>query len=61
MNGNQEVTERLREAICDAAERLALDPASITSPTPAAITARTRDGDLVRLDVSSYPPDGLSR
>ena len=61
MNGDKETTERLRELIRAAAAQLELKPESISSPTPSAITARTRAGDLVRLDVSNYPSDGLSR
>ena len=53
--------EQIRAALRAAAERLALDPASITSPTPASITARRMDGHLVRMDVSTYAPSELSR
>jgi hypothetical protein len=36
------------------AEQLALDPASICSPAPHSITARTYGGSLLRVDLSLY-------
>lgn len=54
MSDREHIVQRLREALCVAATRLALDPDSVTSPSPFAITARTTGGRLLRLDVSSY-------
>lgn len=61
MSDQEQTVEQLRETLRAAATRLAVDPASITSPTPAAITARTTSGQLLRVDVSSYAPCELSR
>ena len=36
------------------AARLALDPTSITSPSPGVITARDSSGNLLLVDVSTY-------
>ena len=55
------IMNALREMLRARAAHLALDPASITSPTPGAITGRAFDGSLVRLDVSTYAPTELSR
>ena len=54
------VVRAIRELLRARAEQLALDPASINSPSPAAITGRTRDGALLRLDVSTYQAAELS-
>lgn len=63
MNG--EDARRLNELLCAAlrahATRLALDPASITSPAPGAITARGMNGSLLRVDYRNYQPSELSR
>jgi hypothetical protein len=61
VTNDDEFVRAVREALREQATRFALDPASITSPTPAAITGRTADGALVRLDVSTYRPAELSR
>lgn len=50
----------LRELLRQEATRLGLDPASIASPAPNAITAKALDGSLLRLDVSRYQPMELS-
>lgn len=50
----------LREVLRSRAAQLSLDPATITSPSPNAITAKTPDGSLLRLDVSRYEPMELS-
>lgn len=55
-----EVIEQLREALAARAARLGLDPDSIGSPAPGAITARTRRGELLRLDLCSYRAHELS-
>jgi hypothetical protein len=55
------IVDALREVLRTRATHLALDPASITSPTSGAITGRAADGSLVRLDVSTYQPTELSR
>jgi hypothetical protein len=47
-------TAALRALLREAASRLELDPASVNSPTPNAITAMAPDGTLLRLDVSRY-------
>lgn len=47
-------TSELRDLLHREARRLSLDPDSIDSPTPHAITAKTRDGYLLRLDVTTY-------
>jgi hypothetical protein len=51
----------IREAPRSRAAQLALDPASISSPSPAAITGRTANGTLVRLGVSTYRAVELTR
>jgi hypothetical protein len=61
MTRDEDFVRAVREALREHAARLALDPASITSPTPRAITGRSADGALVRLDVSTYRPAELSR
>ncbi len=57
----QKLDRLLRDALRARAARLALDPASITSPTPDAITARGLDGSLLRLDYHRYDQRELSR
>ena len=47
-------------ALRDSADRLELDPESLTSPSPHAITCRTCDGALVRLDISTYTKTELA-
>jgi hypothetical protein len=56
-----ELVTAIREVLRARATQLALDPASITSPSPRAITGLTANGELLRLDVSSYQPSELSR
>jgi hypothetical protein len=51
----------IREALRSRAAQLALDPASISSPSPAAITGPTANGTLVRLGVSTYRAVELTR
>ena len=60
-NPDTSVVQALQEVLRARAARLALDPASITSPTPGSITGTTLDGSLVRLDVSTYEPAELAR
>lgn len=50
----------LRELLRSRAAQLGLDPATITSPSPHAITAKAPDGSLLRLDISRYQPMELS-
>ena len=47
-------------ALRDNAHRLDLEAESLTSPSPHAITCRTRDGALVRLDISTYTETELT-
>lgn len=56
----QTAVNLLRDLLRTEATRLGLDPASITSPAPNAITATAPDGSLLRLDVSRYQPVELS-
>lgn len=58
---DEEVIRAIRDALRERATQLALDPASIMSPVPAAITARSAGGALIRLDVSSYQAAELTR
>lgn len=58
---DQDLVRAIRSALRSRAAQLALDPTSITSPSPAAITGRTETGALVRLDISTYQPAELSR
>ena len=53
-------TTALRDLLREAAARLELDPASVNSPTPNAITAKAPDGTLLRLDVSRYAATEVS-
>jgi hypothetical protein len=56
-----ELVEAIREVLRARTTQLALDPASITSPSPTAITGRTASGARLRLDVSTYQPAELAR
>jgi hypothetical protein len=56
-----EVIDQLHEALAARASRLGLDPDSISSPSPGALTVRTARGTLLRLDVCSYRPHDLGR
>jgi hypothetical protein len=60
MTAGADAVSELQRMLREAAARLALDPTSITSPSPRAITGRTRDGSLLRLDVSTYQPSAIS-
>jgi len=51
----------LRATIRANAARLALDPASVTSTTPGAVTAHTSNGSLLRVDFSTYAESELTR
>jgi hypothetical protein len=53
--------DAVRELLIRHADELGIDPATITRLAPSAVTARARDGGLVRLDVSAYAPSELSR
>jgi hypothetical protein len=55
------VGDQLRQALADRATRLGLDPTSIASPSPHAITARAVDGTLLRLDYGTYSAPDLER
>jgi hypothetical protein len=57
---NETLIHDLRRMLRARAAQLALDPDTIESPTPGAVTARRLDGSLVRLDVSTYRPAELS-
>jgi hypothetical protein len=57
---HDQLVQELREFLRARADRLDLDPESINTPTPTAITSRTANGDLVRLDVSTYKSAELS-
>jgi hypothetical protein len=57
----EQVTEELSRALRDHAHELRIDPASIRSPSPHAVTARTHDGALFRLDYDTYPETALDR
>ena len=57
---NGDVVNELQDLLRDEAVRLALDPGSITSPSPWTIVGRTQDGTLLRLDVSRYRQSELS-
>lgn len=52
---------QLREALTVRATRLGLDPATVASPCPGALTARSADGTLLRLDYHAYAPADLDR
>lgn len=53
-------TTALRDLLRAAAARPEIDPETVNSPTPNAITAKTPDGTLLRLDVSRYPATEVS-
>lgn len=55
------IDRQLREALIARAERLGLDPATIGSPSPGVLVARTSDGTLLRLDISTYAAAELER
>ena len=51
----------LRDVLTRHADDLGIDPATIRRLASSAVTARTGDGGLLRLDVSAYDPAELSR
>jgi hypothetical protein len=55
------VDAQLRQALIARAHRLGLDPATVTSPSPGALVARSRDGGLLRVDFRTYSADELGR
>lgn len=59
------VPARLLDAVRDVlvrhARELGIDPGTITRLSAPAVTARTRDGGLLRLDVTAYAQSELSR
>jgi hypothetical protein len=57
---NESLIHDLRQMLQARADQLAIDPETIESPTPGAVTARRLDGSLVRLDVSTYRAAELS-
>jgi hypothetical protein len=60
MNQERNIVAELRDLLRTDATRLGINPESVASPTPHAITAKTNDGSLLRLDVSIYQPAELS-
>jgi hypothetical protein len=57
---NETITQDLQRVLRARAAQLAIDPETIASPTPGALTARRLDGSLVRLDISTYRAAELS-
>lgn len=55
------VLEAVRDVLVQHAEDLGIDRATVTARRSQAVTARRRDGGLLRLDVSSYDNSELSR
>lgn len=58
---NDDIVHAIRDMLRAVAPQLALDPASITSPSPTAVIVRTVDGALVRVDVTTYQVAELNR
>lgn len=56
-----DLDRQLREALTARATRLGLDPATVATPCPGALTARSADGTLLRLDYHTYAPADLER
>lgn len=56
-----DVVATLRELLAARAEQLELQPVTIRSVSPAAVTARREDGSLLRIDVTLYSPAEVSR
>lgn len=56
-----QVDHELREALTACAVRMGLDPTTIGSPSPGVIIARSPDGALLRLDVSTCTATDLGR
>lgn len=57
----EQLVKAIRGVLRTRAAQLALDPATIRSPSPTSITARTANGELLRVDVATYRPTELSR
>ncbi|MGH8961778.1 MAG: hypothetical protein ACRDWT_11415 [Jatrophihabitantaceae bacterium] len=55
-----ETLEAVRDVLAAHADELGVDRASLTAIASHAVIARRRDGELVRLDVSTYAPSELS-
>ena len=55
------VLDAVREVLTRHARELGIDPATVTRLAAPAVTAHTRDGGLLRLDVSAYSQSELSR
>jgi hypothetical protein len=53
--------DAVREVLTEHADELGIKRDSIRRLTPHAVTARTSDGGLLRLDVSAYARSELSR
>jgi hypothetical protein len=56
-----EIDGQLRAALAARAEMLDLDPATIRSPSPGALIARSHNGTLLRIDYYAYPAHELER
>jgi hypothetical protein len=56
-----EIDGQLRAALAARADMLDLDPATIRSPSPGALIARSHDGTLLRIDFHAYPAHELER
>ena len=52
--------EAVRALLTQHADELRLDPASVKALASHAVTARQRDGGLLRLDVSTYTAQEVS-
>lgn len=52
--------EAVRDVLVEHAEELDLDRATVKALASRAVTARRRDGGLLRLDVSTYEPSEVS-
>jgi hypothetical protein len=53
--------DALREVLIEHADDLGIDPASITRRPSHAVTTRTTEGGLLRLDASAYSRAELTR
>ena len=58
---DEAIARVLRQALRASAKRLKLDPASVASPAPGAVIARSREDELLRLDVHTYGATELVR
>jgi predicted DsbA family dithiol-disulfide isomerase len=52
--------EAVRDVLAEHADDLGLDRSTVKALASRAVTARRRDGGLVRLDVSTYEPAEVS-